>query len=43
VPSQYGLGVGLFQAAKQAGQLGYRLTLTSNDNGKVCFELAREG
>ena len=42
VASQYGLGVGLFQAAKQAGQLGYKLTLVSNDNGKVCFDLARE-
>jgi len=41
VPSQAGLGIGLYQAAKQAQQTGYRLTLVSNEAGKVCFELAR--
>ena len=40
VPSQNGLGVGLYQAAKQAMQMGYRLRLVSNQIGKVCFELA---
>ena len=41
VPSQNGLGIGLYQAAKQAEQLGYRLTLANNTDGRVCFELAR--
>ncbi|HVS27362.1 MAG TPA: ATP-binding protein [Burkholderiales bacterium] len=40
VPSQNGLGVGLYQAAKQATQMGYRLRLASNQIGKVCFELS---
>jgi signal transduction histidine kinase len=39
VHSQQGLGMGLYQAAKWAEQLGYRLVLLSNQNGKVCFEL----
>lgn len=39
VVSQQGLGIGLYQAAKWAEQLGYRLTLQHNQNGKVCFEL----
>jgi signal transduction histidine kinase len=39
VVSEHGLGVGLYQAARWAGQLGYRLTLISNRAGKVCFEL----
>jgi signal transduction histidine kinase len=41
VPSQTGLGIGLYQASKQAQQLGYKLTLVSNSDGRVCFELAR--
>ncbi len=40
VASQNGLGIGLYQAAKQAAQTGYRLQLASNQIGKVCFELA---
>ena len=43
VPSQNGLGIGLYQAAKQAEQLGYQLTLLSNSDGRVCFELACSG
>ena len=43
VPSQNGLGIGLYQAAKQAQELGYQLTLANNTDGRVCFELAREG
>ncbi len=43
VPSQTGLGVGLYQAAKQAEQLGYTLGLKSNRDGRVCFELAWKG
>jgi hypothetical protein len=40
VPSQQGLGVGLYQAARQALALGYELRLASNEPGRVCFELA---
>ncbi|MBK9161840.1 MAG: HAMP domain-containing histidine kinase [Nitrosomonadales bacterium] len=39
VASRNGLGVGLYQAARWAEQLGYHLALTSNQRGKVCFEL----
>jgi len=38
VVSENGLGVGLYQAARRAEQLGYRLALTSNQPGRVCFE-----
>lgn len=40
VTSENGLGIGVYQAARWAGQLGYRLALTSNRPGKVCFELS---
>ncbi len=40
VPSQTGLGIGLYQAWRQAEEQGYRLRLASNQIGKVCFELA---
>ncbi len=39
VPSESGLGVGLYQAARWAGQLGYQLVLRENVAGAVCFEL----
>jgi signal transduction histidine kinase len=39
VVSENGLGIGLYQAARWAEQLGYRLTLANNQPGKVCFEL----
>lgn len=39
VSSQSGLGIGLYQAARQAEQLGYRLRLANNEMGQVCFEL----
>lgn len=39
VVSENGLGIGLYQSARWAEQLGCRLTLTSNRRGKVCFEL----
>ncbi|HEY0664748.1 MAG TPA: ATP-binding protein [Gallionella sp.] len=42
VVSENGLGIGLYQAARWASQLGYRLMLSSNEAGKVCFEL-RDG
>ena len=34
-----GLGIGLFQAARQAAQGGYRLLLAENSDGRVSFEL----
>ncbi len=40
VPSQTGLGIGLYQAWRQAEEQGYRLRLASNQIGKVCFELS---
>ena len=42
IPSPTGLGVGLYQAAKQAAQAGYRLALAANEPGTVCFLLTRE-
>jgi signal transduction histidine kinase len=42
VPSSNGLGIGLYQAAKQAEQLGYSLALVSNETGNVCFELRKK-
>jgi hypothetical protein len=36
-----GLGIGLYQAARQAALAGYRLELTHNRAGYVCFTLAR--
>jgi len=39
VVSENGLGIGMYQAARWAEQLGYRLTLISNQAGEVCFEL----
>jgi signal transduction histidine kinase len=42
VPSLQGLGVGLYQAARQAATVGYRLALAGNAQGAVCFELAPE-
>jgi signal transduction histidine kinase len=37
-----GLGIGLFQAARQARLLGYRLELAHNRAGYVCITLARD-
>ena len=42
VPSENGLGIGLFHAARQAGNHGYVLRLAANEHGNVCFELARK-
>jgi signal transduction histidine kinase len=39
VDSASGLGIGLYQAARQAEQAGYRLSLESNRDGEVCFAL----
>lgn len=37
-----GLGIGLYQAAKQAREVGYQLELSHNRNGYVCFTLWQE-
>ncbi|MDX2217980.1 MAG: hypothetical protein SF172_03030 [Burkholderiales bacterium] len=38
-----GLGIGLFQVARQARLAGYDLVLANNDPGNVCFTLCRVG
>jgi len=40
VSSRSGLGIGLYQAARQAEASGYRLALESNRDGEVCFLLS---
>ena len=40
VASRGGLGIGLYQAARQAEAQGYRLALERNDDGDVCFSLS---
>ena len=42
VGSEHGLGIGLYQAARQAAQLGYTLRLASNRDGEVCFTLSNQ-
>ena len=37
--SEYGLGIGLYQAARQAESMGYVLELASNVDGAVSFVL----
>lgn len=39
VASRSGLGIGLYQAARQAQSQGYRLVLEKNEDGQVCFAL----
>lgn len=39
VASDFGLGVGLYQAARQAARAGYRLELADNRPGRVTFRL----
>jgi len=39
VQSESGLGIGLYQAARQAAAAGYALRLESNRDGEVCFAL----
>lgn len=39
VASRAGLGIGLYQAARQAEAQGYRLALEKNEDGAVCFVL----
>lgn len=40
IPSDSGLGIGLYQSARLAEENGYILSLASNRDGEVCFELA---
>jgi signal transduction histidine kinase len=40
VDSESGLGVGLYQAHREAARVGFELTLETNLPGKVCFMLA---
>lgn len=40
VPSDNGLGMGLYQLARQAEALGYRVELVNAEAGSVCFRLA---
>jgi K+-sensing histidine kinase KdpD len=41
VKSELGLGIGLYHAAKQAEEAGYRLSLADNRPGTVVFRLTR--
>lgn len=43
VASDFGLGVGLYQAARQAAKAGFRLDLKENRAGAVCFRLQAMG
>lgn len=40
VSSPTGLGIGLYQAARQASAAGYLLALETNQDGAVCFRLS---
>lgn len=42
VSSADGFGVGLYQATRWAQQLGYKLIVRENVQGKVCFELLQQ-
>ncbi len=42
VPSEHGLGVGLYHAAQQAEQAGYTLSLINNEQGHVRFRLSKQ-
>jgi hypothetical protein len=35
-----GMGIGLYQSARQAEAAGFTLTLETNRDGEVCFALA---
>lgn len=43
VASDFGLGVGLYQAARQAARSGFRLELPGNQPGRVTFRLQATG
>ncbi len=40
VPSETGMGIGLFQASRLLEQSGFGISLASNQTGRVCFRLA---
>jgi signal transduction histidine kinase len=40
VPSETGMGIGLFQASRLLEQSGFGISLASNQPGRVCFRLA---
>ena len=42
IASSGGLGIGLYQAARQAEASGYRLVLETNRDGEVCFALLEQ-
>lgn len=42
IKSDNGLGIGIYQAARQAEQNGYHLRLAHNTDGNVCFEMERK-
>lgn len=42
IASSGGLGIGLYQAARQAEASGYRLVLETNRDGEVCFALVEQ-
>ncbi|MBV9360222.1 MAG: sensor histidine kinase [Betaproteobacteria bacterium] len=42
IASSGGLGIGLYQAARQAEASGYRLLLETNRDGEVCFALLEQ-
>ena len=41
IRSERGLGIGLYQSARQAEAAGYRLLLEANRDGEVCFALVQ--
>ncbi len=41
VPSEDGMGIGLYQVARWAAQSGYRLELSENRPGKVTFRISK--
>jgi signal transduction histidine kinase len=43
VPSENGLGIGLYQVARVLEPAGLALNLTTNEPGRVCFRLAPKG
>lgn len=42
VPSETGMGIGLYQTTRLLENTGFRLLLASNETGRVCFQLAPE-
>ena len=42
VPSEDGMGIGLYQVARWAAQSGYHLELSENMKGKVTFRISKK-